>query len=195
MLICGKAPQSLGAEANRMPQMHVGRVLHNGHCVKWGIQFCSDSQQSSESPVPSEPGTESAGWAPLAACQYSTAPYSWTASVLIDLHSVSLSLPPPRIFTSHSTSPASFGVKVVQTSDEEAARGNNRQCQCCVLDLGSWITADFLPFPAIHCWGPSQCQGQSNYLLAASTAYLPFRDIWFQMKTGIQCMGTAKPCW
>lgn len=92
--------------------------------------------------------------------QYSTVPLDGKCSHRLALCFAVSPTSPDFYFSLHS--PASFGFKVVQTSDEEAARGNNRQCQCCVLDLGSWITADFLPFPAIHCWGPSQCQGQSN---------------------------------
>lgn len=72
------------SEASRMQPLYFGCFLHNGHSVKSGTQLRFDSQQSTVSPGPSEPGTEPLGWDPLAACQYSTAQHSWTASALID---------------------------------------------------------------------------------------------------------------
>lgn len=58
-------------EVSRMQLLYFGCILHNGHSVKSGAQLWLDSQQRSACPRPSEPGTESLGWDPLAACQHS----------------------------------------------------------------------------------------------------------------------------
>lgn len=58
-------------EVSRMQLLYFGCILHNGHSVKSGAQLWLDSQQRSACPGPSEPGTESLGWDPLAACQHS----------------------------------------------------------------------------------------------------------------------------
>lgn len=57
-------------EVSRMQLLYFGCILHNGHPVKSGAQLWLDSQQRSACPRPSEPGTESLGWDPLAACQH-----------------------------------------------------------------------------------------------------------------------------
>lgn len=70
-----------------------------------------------------------------------TAQHSWKSSVLIDSHSVSLSL---LSLLTLSLSPASFRVKVFQIPDDIPAQRNNIQCQYYELHLGLWITVDFL---------------------------------------------------
>lgn len=168
---CGKA----GRMSNKMPQTQVGRVLHNGHCVKWGIRLCPDSQWSSESPEPSEPGTESAALSSSGSlsAQHRTCAIGECSHRLCTPMPCSLATKDFHYSLLVLLLLASSRVKVVQTSAEEAAQRNNRQSRCCVLDPGTWIAVHFLPFSSYPPPRSQQGSRTAKYAPAASTTYLP----------------------
>lgn len=137
----------------------------------YGRALTASGAQGARSP--SEPGTESAAPSSSGSSSSESAPHACNRRAL---SSTLRSHPGPRFspasldFLLLAPPPPAPGVKVVWASAEEAARGETaRQSRCCVLDLGSRITVDFLPF---SCYPPPRSRpgsGTVKYPPAAST--------------------------
>lgn len=125
------------------------------------------SQRSSESPEPSEPGTESAALSSSGSSVSAAAHMCDRRALPSTLHSRAVVLAGLERLSLLAACPLCFrlppGSRLFGLLLRKRLRGTTGRSRRCVLDLGTWITVHFLPFfPDIHHWGPGEGQGLTN---------------------------------